>query len=84
MTPGLQAVMPDSGSPSFKVNISDLLDIVKNADEIAAVVVEVVSLRHNSCNFFFFTIENYPAPPIFLPGLRPDPDTIRPASGPSD
>ena len=43
MTPGLQAVMPDSGSPSFKVNISDLLDIVKNADEIAAVVSKDVA-----------------------------------------
>ena len=43
MTPGLQAVMPDSGSPSFKVSISDLLDIVKNADEIAAVVSKDVA-----------------------------------------
>lgn len=43
MTPGLQAVMPDSGSPSFKVSISDLLDIVKNADDIAAVVSKDVA-----------------------------------------
>ena len=43
MTPGLQAQVPDSGSPSFKISIAELLDIVKNAEDIAAVVSKDVA-----------------------------------------